>query len=122
MSDPSADRIAELEARVASIEAMVREMKALAKGDPGRDGKDGRDGRDGKSVSLSQVLAAIRNSAPSARSFGDSVASAISRLPAPSVTVHNPPPERVSVERTVVERDADGIPVRVIERPIGATP
>lgn len=56
----SDDQIAALVTRVDALEATVRNMKALAKGDPGRDGKDGRDGRDGKSVSAKHVVSAIR--------------------------------------------------------------
>lgn len=57
----SDDDIAALRNRIEALEATVRGMKALAKGDPGRDGKDGRDGRDGRSMSVKHVVSAIRN-------------------------------------------------------------
>lgn len=63
----SDEYITALEKRISELESTVQRMKALAKGDPGRDGKDGRDGRDGKALSLPRVLASIRNANPAPR-------------------------------------------------------
>ena len=74
---------ADLEARVAELEATVRDMQALAKGEPGRDGKDGRDGRDGKSIRLARLMMAVRNALGPQRAPSVHVDSHVQVQPAP---------------------------------------
>lgn len=87
------ERIEALETRVAELEQTIRDLKALAKGDPGRDGKDGRDGRDGKSLQPRQIVAMLRDIVPT-----HSASSVIVQPATPQIVVQA---SEVSLEATL---------------------
>jgi len=125
------DDLSQLTARVEYLESAIRNLKAVAKGDPGRDGKDGRDGRDGidaKPVNYSRVLAAVRGAAIPARAASFdvtlrphiAVSSPDIHVAAPNVNLspimHAGPPQEivVRVPATVVNIPPEAIKLDVV--------